>query len=332
MFTELEARVNRTPEGCWLWRGAINEFGYGMVWFEGRKILAHRFNYEKIKGPIPKGMVLDHLCRHRSCVSVDHLEAVTRAENNARRWIAQGRLFICKNGHPICDGNVYQWERNGRVQRRCRECALDRAKRQRMGERSLKGEERLLKRFFEKIEKADGCWNWIGSKTLSGYGRFSDGKLEIAAHRFAYVHFKRDILDELTVDHICKNRACVNPEHLRLLSREENSRCADHPIETCTNAQKIQCKRGHQLSGSNLAVRMRSDGGTYRACLKCHRLLVKRMEKICEWCGRKFEAPIHEVKRGGGRFCSHRCLGYANARYLPINRIDPGAAVRSLQA
>jgi hypothetical protein len=71
--------------GCWLWMGTVERrCGYPQIWYEGTNCLAHRIAYELYVGPIPDGLVLDHLCRVRSCVNPKHLEAVTAAVNNAR--------------------------------------------------------------------------------------------------------------------------------------------------------------------------------------------------------------------------------------------------------
>lgn len=73
---------------CWIWTGAIaSGTGYGQAHvgeIPRRKIGAHRALYELHRGPIPAGLALDHLCRVRSCVNPDHLEPVTRAENDRR--------------------------------------------------------------------------------------------------------------------------------------------------------------------------------------------------------------------------------------------------------
>jgi len=103
---------------CWLWRGRIDKDGYGHL---GDR-LAHRLVYEALVGPIPKGLVIDHLCRIRNCVNPDHLEPVTVAENNRRGFAPlpplTTRLDTCRKGHVFAKtGVVIQGGR-----RRCKEC------------------------------------------------------------------------------------------------------------------------------------------------------------------------------------------------------------------
>ena len=78
------ARTTRSDQGCWEWSGAKDGDGYASMHYAGRCYRAHRFAYEQFVGPIPKGLVLDHLCRNRGCVRPDHLEPVTNAENIRR--------------------------------------------------------------------------------------------------------------------------------------------------------------------------------------------------------------------------------------------------------
>lgn len=71
------------PDDCWLWRGALNNRGYGRL-TRGGHVYAHRYVYELERGPIPTGMQLDHLCRTPACVNPAHLEPVTGTENVRR--------------------------------------------------------------------------------------------------------------------------------------------------------------------------------------------------------------------------------------------------------
>lgn len=87
----------------------------------------------------------------------------------------------------------------------------------------------VLIRFWEKVDKngPNGCWLWlggIGSRTNGGYGVFWNGENNTGAHRFSYELHKGPIPDDMTVDHLCYNPPCVNPDHLRLLTNSENSK------------------------------------------------------------------------------------------------------------
>jgi hypothetical protein len=70
--------------GCWIWQRAINRHGYGHIQIDRKTCAAHRVYYERAKGPIPDGLVIDHICRVRACVNPDHMEAVTVTENTRR--------------------------------------------------------------------------------------------------------------------------------------------------------------------------------------------------------------------------------------------------------
>lgn len=99
------------PDGCWLWLGQIRKTRqpYGSFWVPPKNVPAHRFSYELAIGPIPDGLVLDHLCRNPSCVNPAHLEPVTTKENLMRGVglpALNAQKTHCKYGHPLSGDNL----------------------------------------------------------------------------------------------------------------------------------------------------------------------------------------------------------------------------------
>lgn len=77
-------------------------------------------------------------------------------------------------------------------------------------------------RFLTYVEKTETCWKWTGGLTSLGYGKFSLNRRLVSAHRFSYENSVGPIPEGLFVDHICFNKSCVNPDHLRLVTRKQN--------------------------------------------------------------------------------------------------------------
>ena len=129
------------PAGCWVWLAGQDSSGYGLFWV-GRNVKAHRFAFELAFGPIPNGRQLDHLCRQRLCVRVDHLEVVDQRTNILRGMgptAHNARKTECDRGHPFSGLNLIHRSDGGR---RCRACnrAMKRESQRRYRARRLEGQ------------------------------------------------------------------------------------------------------------------------------------------------------------------------------------------------
>lgn len=124
----------------------------------------------------------------------------------------------------------------------------------------------IEQRFWGKVKKTNSCWNWIGNQSKDGYGQFGiSDKIKKSAHRFSFELLKGKIPQDLTIDHLCRNRLCVNPDHMKPVTTQENTRRGETGI---VNRSKTHCPKGHEFTPANTYYRKDRLG---RECLKCRR-------------------------------------------------------------
>ena len=159
-------------------------------------------------------------------------------------------------------------------------------------------------RWASKVEQGDGgCLVWMGARNPGGYGSLTANGKGWAAHRIAYVAARgEDIPPGMPLDHLCRNRACVNPDHLEVVTGRMNTLRGTNPC--AENARKTHCVRGHELTPDNAVVNRAKRGA--RVCRECHRI-----------DGRRQSALIKAAKT---------CLGMSWSQYVAAHGQSRGAA------
>lgn len=142
--------------------------------------------------------------------------------------------------------------------------------------------------------RESGCWEWLGSRS-GGYGQITVRRKNHRAHRLIYELLVGPIPAGKQLDHLCRNSACVNPEHLEPVTSRENT--LRGVGVTAINKRRTHCHRGHPFTAEN--TYRRPEG---RYCKACRRLRYTLIARPCEHCG-----EIFQQRRSCMRFCSPKC-------------------------
>lgn len=130
---------------------------------------------------------------------------------------------------------------------------------------------KLVEAFWKRTRPSGDCVLWTGAQNGVGYGVVSVERRNVLAHRFAYELENGDIPAGQDLDHLCRVRACVNPDHLEAVTRGENLRRSEL-TRPGMNARKTHCPKGHAFDSTYTD----KAGRTHRHCLRCRRAAASR--------------------------------------------------------
>ncbi len=128
--------------------------------------------------------------------------------------------------------------------------------------------ESLKDKFFKRVIIKDGCWGWKNKLLNTGYGTMHVNGKNMTGHRISLMVHGIEIPPKMCVDHICRNRACTNPEHLRIVTRGQNVLENSDGL-AAKNKAKTHCLNGHKFDETNLYLNKGSDGTLRRHCRRC---------------------------------------------------------------
>jgi len=125
-------------------------------------------------------------------------------------------------------------------------------------------------RFWCKVDRRsdEECWVWTAATAGKGYGKFWVAGRLLHAHRFSYELLRAPIPEGLTIDHLCRNKLCVNPAHMEVVTRGENSRRGGGGAASGRHKRSLrECSNGHEYTLDNVYLNRRG----HRECRTCRR-------------------------------------------------------------
>lgn len=134
----------------------------------------------------------------------------------------------------------------------------------------------FIPRFLSKIKIDDnGCWNWIGCLNRNGYGTIHLRPFGYLSHRFIFAYYYGHVDSSLTIDHLCRNPACVNPFHMEQVPPEVNRLRGN--CQSMINSRKTTCIKGHPFDDDNTYITPSTGARQCRKC-KCEYGKLKKQE------------------------------------------------------
>jgi len=206
--------VRKTPY-CWNWTGAVDDDGYAWTDVPRRPRRAVAFLYETMYRPLAKTKRLGLSCFNRRCVNPNHIEILGGYIDHLKLLKEQPPVPIRRGKYD--DPVAYFWIRvnkDGPIP-------------------SHKPE-------------LGSCWLWAGAPSGTGYAGTHIGGKNMLVHRYSYILDGNDIPEDLELDHLCRNKLCVNPKHLEAVTHEENmKRTVLYRNEHNKGYNLPHCKNGH---------------------------------------------------------------------------------------
>jgi hypothetical protein len=182
-----------------------------------------------------------------------------------------------------------------------------------------------LHRFWLKVDRSSdprGCWIWPNVDRRAGYGRISVDGSYIYTHRFAFLTFVGQIPEGYVVDHLCRNRACCNPDHLEAVTNRENTvRGLAPSVAAARHASVRRCPHGHPYDEENTY----RDSLGRRACRACARRRSNGVTslRLCRSCAKRNVGnryPSSDALQSGVDGMAHRMFDGSQLCLLPESR------------